>query len=196
MRLQRLSELKLSHSLVQDCTIEADDVTARAGNSVPSTMVNKIVQVVLSRISLYQKLTLSIKEGGYIWMDPPLKIQCTDIVATVLLIVTSTAPFQFLLVGGSNVPCALQASALEHSLNLATRWATDLGATSVPDVCFPLHKPCGNRVIRAIICPQLDAFVPVANPARNTSSSATWIPMESLWDSNLVGLSTVAIQRV
>ena len=126
-------------------------------------------------------------------MDPPLKIQCTDIVATVLLIVTSTAPFQFLLVGGSNVPCALQASTPEHSLNLATRWATDLGATSAPDVCFLLYKPCGNCVIRAIICPQLDAF---PSCPQHTSSSAAWIPMESLWDNNLVGLLTVAIQRV
>ena len=197
-RLQRLSEFKLSYldSLVQDSTIEADDVTARAGNSIPSTMVNTIAQVVVSRMSLHQKLTLSIKKGESIWMDPPLKIQCTDIVASVLLIVTSTAPFRFLLVGGSNVPCALQASTPEHSLNLATRWATDLGVTPAPDVCFPLHEPCGNSVICAIICPQLHAFALVANPAHNTSSIAAWIPMESLWDNNLVGLFTVAIQRV
>ena len=124
------------------------------------------------------------------WMDPPSKIQCADIVATVLLIVTSTVPFKILFVDGSNVPCALQAATPEQSLNLATRWATELGTTSAVDVCFPLHRPCGNSVMRAIICPQLLAFTPV------TPNSAAWTPMESLWDSSLVGLLTVAIQRV
>ena len=191
-RLQRLSETKLAHldSLVQDGTICPDDVTARAGNSIPSTMVDTVALVVASRISLYQELTRCIKKGEYLWMDPPSKIQCADIVATVLLIVTSTAPFSFLLSDGSNVPCALQAATPEQSLSLATRWATELGAVSAADVCFPLHKPCGNSVIRAIICPQLLAFTPA------TQSSAAWTPMESLWDSNLASLFTLAIQRV
>ena len=54
-RLQRLSEAKLSHldSLIQDGTICPDDVTARAGNSIPSTMVNIVAQLVASRIALH-----------------------------------------------------------------------------------------------------------------------------------------------
>jgi hypothetical protein len=104
--------------------------------------------------------------------------------------VTSTAAFKFLSVDDSNVPSALQAATPEQSLNLATHWATELGATSAVDVCFPLHRPCGNSVMRAIICPQLLSFTPV------TPNSATWTPMESSWDSSLVGLLTVAIQRV
>ena len=47
-RLQRLSETKLAHleSLVQDGTICPNDVTARAGNSIPSTMVDTVALVV------------------------------------------------------------------------------------------------------------------------------------------------------
>ena len=64
-RLQGLSELQLSHlgSMVQGDTIGSDDVTARAGDSIPSTMVNTIALVVASRISLYQKLDLCNKKG-------------------------------------------------------------------------------------------------------------------------------------
>ena len=197
-RLQRLSESKLSHlnSLVEDSSIGVDDITARAGNSIPSTMVNTIAQLVVSRISSYQMLALSRKNGHYIWRQPPLNIQCPKLVATVLLIVTSTAPFQFLLVDGSRVPCALQPSTPEQSLNLATRWATELGATSAVDVCFPIHRPCGNSTIRAIICPQLEAFEPVANSAHSTPNNSAWVPMESLWDGGLVDLMTMAIQRI
>ena len=85
-RLQRLSESKLSHlnSLVEDSSIGVDDITARAGNSIPSTMVNTIAQLVVSRISSYQMLALSRKNGHYVWRQPPLNIQCPKLVATPL----------------------------------------------------------------------------------------------------------------
>ena len=51
-RLQKLSEAKLAHLnvLVAESVIGVDDVTARAGNSIPSTMVDAVAQLVLARI--------------------------------------------------------------------------------------------------------------------------------------------------
>ena len=193
-RLQRLSEAKLAHlnSLVAQEVIGVDEVTARAGNSIASTMVDAVARLVSARIAAHQELAAARKEGKCVWMALPAQLQCSSIVATVLLISTSKAPFQFLLIDASKIPVALQPSSPEQSLNMATRWATQLGASSAPDVCFPLHKPFGNSVIRAVICPQLDTFEPIGNLAPGVA----WTPLESLWDSNLIDLLVMAVERI
>ena len=169
------------NSLVADAAIGVDDVTARVGNSIPSTMVDALAQVITSRISAHQGLSAARKKGDYVWMALPTQLHCTSVVATVLLIVTSNAPFRFLLMSGSRMPGALQPSTSEQSLSMATRWATQLGAISAPDVCFPLHKLSGNSTIRAVICPQLATFNSAANPAQDGASHmhAAWTPLES-----------------
>ena len=87
---------------------------------------------------------------------------------------------------------ALQPSSPERSLGTATRWATQLGAASAPDVCFPLHKSSGNSLIRAVISSQLHTFDPVDCPAPGVA----WIPLESLWDSDLIDLLVMAVKRI
>ena len=92
----------------------------------------------------------------------------------------------------SRIPVALQPSSPEQSFFMATQWATQLGAASAPDGYFPLHKPFGNKVIRAVICPQLDTFDPVGSLALGVA----WTPLESLWDSDLADLLVVAVERI
>ena len=122
-RLQKLSESKLAHlnSLVAEAAIGVDDVTARAGNSIPSTMLDAVAQVITSRISAHQELSAARKKGDYVWVALPTQLHCTSVVATILLICTSSAPFQFLLIDGSRISGALQPSSPEQSLSMATR---------------------------------------------------------------------------
>ena len=53
-----LSEKKLAHLsfLVAQAVIGVDDVTARAGNSIPSTMLDAVAQLISARISAHQEL--------------------------------------------------------------------------------------------------------------------------------------------
>ena len=101
-----------------------DDVTAGAGDSIPSTMVGVVARLVSARISAHQELFVARKEGKCVWMALPAQLQCASIVATVLLICTSKAPFQFLRIDASIIPVVLRPSSPEKSLNMATRWAT------------------------------------------------------------------------
>jgi hypothetical protein len=93
-RLQKLSEEKLAHltSWVAQAVIRADDVTARAGNTIPSTMVDAVAPLVSARISAHQELTLARKEGKCVWMALPAQLHSSSIVATILLICTLKAP--------------------------------------------------------------------------------------------------------
>ena len=121
-----------------------------------------------------------------------MQLHCTNIVVTILLICTSKAPFQYLLINGLRIPGVLQPSSPEQSLCMATRWATQLGAASAPDTRFPPHKPSGNSLIRAVICPQLHTFDPVDCPAPGVA----WTPLESLWDSDLIHMLVMAAERI
>ena len=129
-------------------------------------------------------------------MALPMQLHCTSVVATILLICISKAPFQCLLIDSSRMPGALQLSSPEQSLCMATRWATQLGATSAPDVCFPLHKPSGNSLIRAVICPQLATFDPADGPVPGVACRIAWTPLEPLWDSDLIDLLVMAVERI
>jgi hypothetical protein len=85
-RLQQLSEPKLAHlnSLVAESAIGVDDVTARAGNSIPSTMVDAVAQAIVSRIFAHQELSAARKKGDYVWVALPMQLHCTSVVATIL----------------------------------------------------------------------------------------------------------------
>ena len=95
---------------------------ARGGNSNPSTMVDAVAQLVFARISAHQELFAARREGEYVWMALPMQLHCTYIVATILLICTSKAPFQILPINGLRMPGALQPSSPERSLGMATWW--------------------------------------------------------------------------
>ena len=91
---------------------------------------------------------------------------------------------------------AVQPTWPAQSLSMATRWATQLGATSTPDVNFPLHKPFGNNTTRAGICPQLATFDPIDNPTQGGAGCAAWTPLESLWDTDLTDLLVMTVEGI